>query len=173
MDMQAYLTHFVSALHTDWARALGDLTDDQLHRQPSPDTNHIGFTAWHWLRTEDNVIQFVLQRKPTVWLERGLDQAWSLPRNAQGTGMAREEAFTMRLPTARALLDYAEEVWSATDRYLASVTPEELSRVTKVMPFGDLAVATAIGQTVIAHGNQHLGEIWLIREMYGLPGIGM
>ncbi len=43
-------------------QAVKDLTPDQLHWLP-PDTklNHIGNTLWHYVRTEDNVIQFVLQ----------------------------------------------------------------------------------------------------------------
>ncbi len=77
------------------------------------------------------------------------------------------------MPSVAVFLDYARAVWAATDLYLDAVTPEELSRITRVNPFGEIPVLQAIGQTVIAHGNQHLGEIWLIREMQGLTGIGM
>ncbi len=173
MDVQAYLRHFVGLLHQQYEQALADLTEDQFYFRPSATTNHIAFTAWHWVRTEDNVINFALQRRPTVWLERGLDTAWGLPKAAQGTGMPREEAHALRVPSVAAFLDYARAVWAATDRYLDAVTPEELSRITRVNPFGEIPVLQAIGQTVIAHGNQHLGEIWLIREMQGLTGIGM
>jgi DinB superfamily len=173
MDQQAYLKHFIGNLHRDYGRALEDLTDAQFYHQPSANTNHIAFTAWHWVRTEDNVVNFVLQWRNTVWLERGLDQAWNLPKAAQGTGMPHEEAYAMRLPSVGAFVEYARGVWAATDRYLDTVTPEELSRVTKVMPFGEVPVLQALGQTLVAHGNQHLGEIWLTRELQGLKGIGV
>jgi len=173
VEIQAYLQHFIGTLHRDYRRALADLTEEQFCFRPTTNTNHIAFTAWHWVRTEDNVIQFVLQRQPTVWVERGLDTAWALPKAAQGTGMPAEEAYAMRLPSAQEFLAYAEGVWASTDRYLATVTDEELARVTKVNPFGEIPVLQAIGQTLIAHGNQHLGEIWLTREIRGLRGIGM
>ena len=173
MDTRAYLKHFIGVLHGQYRRALEDLTEEQFYFRPSANTNHIAFTAWHWVRTEDNVIQFVLQRQNTIWLERGLDQAWSLPKAAQGTGMPAEEAYAMCVPSIADFLDYAQGVWTATDRYLETVTDDELARVTKVNPFGEIPVLQAIGQTLIAHGNQHLGEIWLTREIQGLTGIGM
>ncbi len=173
MDLQAYLTHFIGNLHRDYGRALSDLTAEQFYFQPSADTNHIAFTAWHWVRTEDNVVNFVLQRQPTAWLEHGLDTKWELPKAAQGTGMPRAEAHAMRLPSVGEFVEYAQKVWSATDRYLESVTADDLGRITKVMPFGEIPALQALGQTLVAHGNQHLGEIWLIREMQGLPGIGI
>ena len=42
-----------------------------------------------------------------------------------------------------------------------------------MQPFGEIPVLQVLGQTLIAHGNQHLGEIWLTRELQGLAGIGV
>lgn len=140
MDVQAYLRHFIGLLHRQYEQALADLTEEQCYFRPSATTNHIAFTAWHWVRTEDNVINFALQRRPTVWLERGLDTAWGLPKAAQGTGMPREEAQALRLPSIAVFLDYARAVWAATDRYLDTVTPEELSRIDPDPAHRDAAV---------------------------------
>lgn len=172
MDVQAYLKHFIGNLHRDYQRALADLSDDELYYRPGAQTNHIAFTAWHYVRTEDNVVNFVLQRRTTVWLEQGLDERWGLPRIAQGTGMPREDAYALRLPSVGAFLDYAGAVWASTDAYLETVTPAELSRITKILPFGEIPVLQALGQTLIAHGNQHLGEIWQTRELQGRVGVG-
>jgi hypothetical protein len=173
VDLKDYLHHFTNALHENWEAALADLSDEQFHHQPSANTNHIAFTAWHWVRTEDNIVQFVLQRKPTVWLEMGLNEKWSLPKNEQGTGMAPDQAYAMHIPSPAEFLDYAKAVWARTTPWIDQVTQDELARITKVMPFGEIPVLQIFGQTIIAHGNQHLGEVWLIREMQGLKGIGM
>jgi len=173
MDTKEYLRHFVALLHEQWERALSDLSEEQLYFRPGDHANHIAFTAWHWVRTEDNVVQFALQRQQTVWLLNQLDEHWGLPRLAQGTGMPPEEAHALRLPSVADFLEYAQKVWSSTDRYLDHANAEELSRITKVVPFGEIAVAQALGQTIVAHGNQHLGEIWLIRELQGLTGLGV
>jgi len=173
MDTKEYLKHFMVLLHEQWERALSDLSEEQFYFRPDDHSNHIAFTAWHWVRTEDNVVQFALQRQQTVWLLNQLDEHWGLPRLAQGTGMPPEEAHALRLPSVADFLEYARQVWSATDRYLDHANVEELSRITKVVPFGEIAVAQALGQTIVAHGNQHLGEIWLIRELQGLTGLGV
>jgi len=173
MEIQSYLHHFISALHRDYRRALADLTDAQFYFRPNATTNHIAFTAWHWVRTEDNIVNFVLQRRNTIWLEGGLDQAWTLPKAAQGTGMPAEEAHAMRVPSVAAFLAYAEQVWSTTATYLDEVTLADLDRVLLVRPFGEIPALQALGQTLIAHGNQHLGELWLTRELQGLTGIGV
>ena len=114
----------------------------------------------------------MLQRQQTVWLAHQLDERWGLPRITQGTGMPAEEAYALRLPSLGDFLDYARKVWASTDRYLDALTMEELSRIIKVNPFGEIPVLQALGQILIAHGNQHLGEIWLTRELQGLKGVG-
>lgn len=165
MDDKAYLKHFIGALHRDYENTLKDLTPEQFAFLPAPSANQIGFVAWHWVRTEDNIVQFVLQRANTVWLDEGLDVAWGLPRNAQGTGMPVADAQAMRLPAAPVFLDFARKVWARTDDYLDRLDEAELARIAKVMPFGEIPVFQILGQTIIAHGNQHLGEIWLNLEI--------
>jgi hypothetical protein len=172
VEIEDFLKHFVGILHDGYDRALSDLNEEQFYFRPSDRANHIAFTAWHWVRTEDNVVQFVLQRQQTVWLADQLDERWGLPRVAQGTGMPLEEAHALRVASVGEFLDYARKVWAGTDRYLEGVTPQELGRMVKMNPFGEIPVLQALGQTIIAHGNQHLGEIWLIRELQGLQGPG-
>ncbi|HEY8836126.1 MAG TPA: hypothetical protein VIO16_00280 [Dehalococcoidia bacterium] len=51
-----------------------DLTPAQWHTVPggSGRANTIGFELWHYVRTEDNIVRFILQnRRPTVWMEGG------------------------------------------------------------------------------------------------------
>jgi len=173
VEIRDYLRHFIDQLHENYAKALEDLSLEQWQRRLGPTTNHIGFTAWHWIRTEDNVVNFVLQRKNTVWLEQGLDQQWHLPKAAQGTGMEPDEAHAMTVPPPAEFLPYARAVWESTAPYYAGLTADEMNRIVKVMPFGEIPILQAIGQTVIAHGNQHLGEIWLTRELQETTGQGM
>ena len=152
-------------------QAVKDLTPDQLHWLP-PDTklNHIGNTLWHYVRTEDNVIQFVLQdRKPTVWVERGLHEKFGMHKAAQGTGMSTEDAQAMRLPDMGEWMEYQQGVWQATDDYLASIDEAELDHVRAVNPFGELTAAAAISRTCLTHGHAHFGEICIMRGLQGLP----
>ncbi len=152
-------------------QAVKDLTPEQLHWLP-PDTklNHIGNTLWHYVRTEDNVIQFVLQdRKPTVWVAGGYNEKFGLHKVAQGTGMSTDDAHAMRLPAMDEWMEYQQGVWQATDEYLANIDEAALEQVRTVNPFGELSAAAAISRTCLTHGHAHFGEICIMRGLQGLP----
>jgi len=136
--------------------------------------NHIGFIVWHYVRTEDNLVQFIFQnRKPTVWLQGGYDQAFGLPRTAQGTGMPPEEAAQLRLPLADQWMVYQRAVWQATDAWLASVTDTDLQRQVLLRPFGEISILRALRQTIIGHGYTHLGQVYHLRTVQGLKTTDM
>ena len=157
--------------HTMIDEAVRDLTAEQLHWLPdAPNANHIGFTLWHYVRTEDNIVQFILQgRKPTVWLEGGYHERFGLERVAQGTGMTTEDAHALRLPAIDEWMGYQRAVWQATDDYLSSVSDEALEEKTLVRPFGELRGRQALSTVVLTHGHGHLGEICVLRVLQGLP----
>jgi len=155
--------------HEAWDQAISDLTQDQMHFRPNGQGNHIGFIAWHYVRTEDNLVQFVFQnRKPTVWLAGGYDQAFGLPRTAQGTGMPSEDAAQMRLPSVEQWMTYQRAVWQATDTWLNAVAEADLLRTVRIMPFGEITVLTAVRIPIVNHGFLHLGQVGHLRKLQGL-----
>jgi len=156
--------------HNMLDQAVGDLTPEQLHWvPPGTNANHIGFTIWHYVRTEDNIVQFILQdRKPTIWVEGGYHEKWGLERIAQGTGMPTEVAHAMRLPAIDEWMQYQRSVWQASDAYLSSIDDSGLERTVKVVPFGDIPALQALSLPVLTHGHGHLGEICVLRVLQGL-----
>ncbi len=151
--------------------AVRELTPEQLHWLP-PDAkvNHIGFTLWHYVRSEDNVVQFVLQgRKPTVWIEGGYVERFGLDKVAQGTGMPTEDAHALRLPSIDEWMEYQQAVWQASDTYLSSIGDEALDQTVQVRPFGEIPAHRALNITCLTHGHAHLGEICVLRVLQGLP----
>ena len=164
-----FIRDSIQQQHEAWDKAISDLTPDQMHFRPNGQGNHIGFIAWHYIRTEDNLVQFVFQhRKPTVWLAGGYDQTFGLPRTAQGTGMPHEEAARMQLPAVEQWMGYQQAVWQATDAWLNSVTEEDLLRGVRIMPFGDITVMTAVRIPIVNHGFLHLGQVGHLRKLQGL-----
>jgi hypothetical protein len=167
------LEHFqerLGDLHRSLEEAVNDLAPGQLHWRPDNRGNHIAFNLWHVVRTEDNCTQFVLQRQPTLWMEAGWDQKLGLDAKAQGTGWTDEQAINLRLPSAEEFLVYARSVWGQTRRFLDTLDEEALSRRTVVRPLGEVPVAQIVGGTLITHSYCHLGEIWHLRTLIGLPG---
>ncbi len=160
-------------LHNTYNDAVSDLTRDQLYWRANDLGLPASFILWHYVRTEDNIIQFVLQHKPTMWLEGGWDQRFGLDRVAQGTGMSLQDAQRLRIDPKDDFLEYMHAVWEATDGYLASGGDELLQQKTTVKPLGEMLVLNAIGNMCLTHGFTHLGEIAHLRGLMGLRGMAV
>lgn len=170
MNVQQLLIHFMDTLHHGYVAALDDLDDDQLNWRYDDRAVSVGFHAWHYVRTKDNIVNFVCQeRKPPVWLRQGLDEAWNFPRVAQGTDMERSDAQALRIPSVSDLLGYFHDVHEDVTAYLRDSTDADLAETVRVVQFGHQAKSQQIMQTCIAHGNGHLGQILNTRSVMGFP----
>ena len=155
-------------LHAGLDKALQELTPEQLHRVPGghPKANTIAWGLWHYARTEDNVVRYILQnRRPIVWQEGGYADKLGLPPVAQGTGMSIEEAQALRLKDVALFREYTQKVWASTDEYLAKVQPSALDATVTIKPLGDMPAVRALAQVCVGHGFLHLGEIELARTL--------
>jgi len=175
------LVEFIHAelrrLHAALDKGMEDLTPAQWHTVPggSGRANTIGFELWHYVRTEDNIVRFILQnRRPTVWMDGDWAEKLSLPPVAQGTGMSTEEAQALRIADLAGFKTYVQQVWQSTEEYLANPDPSTFDRSVMVRPLGEMPAIRALGQVCVSHGFTHLGELELSRTLLGLqPAIGV
>ena len=171
MAIVEFLRPHFHRLHQSQEQAIQDLTPEQFHWLPSGNGNHIAFTIWHCVRTEDNVTRFVLQnRRPTIWLENGWNEKFGLDRIAQGTGMSHDDATDVRFPSVADFTGYMQDVWRATEEYLASLRDEDLGHVVTIKPRGEFTVGDTLQEIVLTHQFSHLGEIWALRGLQRLQG---
>jgi len=162
-------------LHDLLDSCAADLTSEQWHLVPAgnPRANTIAFDLWHYTRTEDNIVRFILQeRRPTVWLEDGWADRFGLPPVAQGTGMRPEEAQRLRIEDTDAFRAYMQAVWQSTHSFLQTAGSAQLDEPVLVRPLGQMPGAQALGQVCVSHGFGHYGEIELCRTLMGLPPAG-
>src|SRR5437588_11649631 len=103
------------SMHGLYNRVLGGLDDEQINRVPEGGKQNIAFSLWHYVRTEDNGIQFVIQRKPTVWIEGGWDSKFGLDSKSQGTGFTEDEARSFRFTGVTDFRRYMQDVFARTD----------------------------------------------------------
>jgi hypothetical protein len=175
MTLLEFIAAELERLHGLLDRAVADLSPEQWHAVPggSPRANTIAFALWHYARTEDNVVRFILQdRRPTVWMEGGWAERLGLPPVAQGTGMAAEDAQRLRLGDVGAFQDYVRQVWQSTKTFVNGAEPASLDRRVLVRPLGEMPAIRALGQVCVSHGFSHLGEIELARALLGLESAG-
>jgi hypothetical protein len=157
-------------LHRQLETLMDGLTTEQLHQVPAghPKANHIAWGLWHYARTEDNVVRYILQnRRAIVWAEGGYPDKLGLPPVAQGTGMSVAEAQTLRIKDLALFREYMGKVWAATDEYLAKVEPAALDAVVTIRPLGEMPAIRALAQVCVSHGFTHAGEIELARTLVG------
>ncbi len=174
MNLTQYLQAELGRMHDLYERALGDLAPEQWYYLPMGKSNHIAWNAWHFFRTEDNIVRFILQnRRPTVWVEDGYAEKLGLHPVAQGTGMSLTDAQALRLGDTALFLDYARRVRAAEEEWLAGGHEDTYGEIILVRPLGEMPRIRALGQVCLSHGWGHLGEIDHIRALLDLPGIGI
>lgn len=157
-------------LHAMLDSALDELTPEQLHAVPAghATANTVAWGLWHYARTEDNVVRYVLQnRRPIVWAEGGYPEKLGLPPVAQGTGMSTAEAQGLRINDLKLFREYVQRVWASTEDFLATVDAASLDRTVTIKPLGEMPAVRALGQVCLSHGFMHAGEIALARVLVG------
>jgi hypothetical protein len=161
-------------LHTNMNKQLDGITPEQLHAVPgnNPKANTIAWGLWHYVRTEDNVVRYILQnKKMPQWIEGGYAEKLGLPPNAQGTGMSTAEAQALRLKDIPLFREYMQKVFADTDALIVTNDPALLDRTVTVKPLGEMHAMRALGHVCLTHGMTHFGEIELARTLAGAGAV--
>ena len=154
-----YLARELRSMHRLYDRVTADLDDAQANAVPEHGKQNIAFSLWHFVRTEDNVINFVVQRKPTVWLAGGWGERFGLDPKSQGTGFTDDQARDFRLPDVAAFRDYMRDVFAATEEFARALSNDDAGRMVTVKPLGEMTVLDCVSGMCMTHGYRHLGEI--------------
>ena len=160
----------VKRLHKMLDGTLSGITPEQLHAVPAdhPKANTIAWGLFHCVRTEDNVVRFVLQdRRPTVWMEGGYADRLGLPPVAQGTGMTVADAQALRIKDLELFREYMQKVWASTEDLCSKAEPAFFDKMVTVKPLGEMPAVRALGQIVASHGMMHVGQMELVRTLVG------
>ncbi len=170
MNTVEYFVSAVRELHDNLYDAVKDLTAGQLHFRPIDKGNHIAFLFWHYVRTEDVIINGLIQKKAPIWNAEGWDKKLGLDPRAQGTGMTDAQAAALKMEDPKGFLQYTQKVFQATEAFVGGMNEAKLGEVQDLPVLGKRSMFQAIGGIVLNHGSNHLGEIWYIRGLQGLKG---
>ena len=142
------------------------LTDEVSFFRPTADANSIAWLIWHSARQQDLQLCDIAGIEQ-VWTRDGWDDRFGLDLggNDHGYGHSPDDVAKVRVP-ADLLAGYYHAVHKATLEYIASVTPDELSRVVDTR-WTPAVTASARLVSIIDDCAQHLGQAAYVRGIAG------
>ena len=145
-----------------------DLTQEQADWMPPGIANPIGGLYWHTIASTDMIIhEWSMGQKPLshsdgwqekVLVESGSEESKDHPPEIRDT--------RVDLP---ALHEYAKVISKTAQKWLASLTPEDLERKIDT-PVGELNLAQLLESFVVWHINVRCGEIAAMKGCQGAKG---
>jgi hypothetical protein len=169
-DLLMYLGAEFHSLHRLITHVTSDISDEQANHVPPGGNQNIAFSLWHYVRTEDNVVNFVVQGKPTVWLNGGWPEKFGLDAKSQGTGFTDDQARGFRLNDFAAFRTYMADVFKTTEDFVASLDDEAAMKMVTVKPLGEMTVLQALSGVGMTHGYRHLGEVEFAKGLVAARG---
>lgn len=169
-ELLTYLNGEFRAMHRLYEGVTADLNNEQVNSVPAGGHQSIAFCLWHYVRTEDNVIQFVIQRKPTVWLDGGWPAKFGLDEKSQGTGFSDDDARNFRIDGFAEFRRYMSEVFASTEAFVKAAAPEDVTRIITVKPLGEMTIMQCLSGMGMTHGYRHLGEIEFAKGLVAAKG---
>jgi hypothetical protein len=167
MDVLEYIQRQITGMRRSVTNVMKDMTPE-LFDFPTPGTaNAISATFAHFLSSEDNMIQKVIQGKPTVWDSGLWSEKTGLPKPP---GIGEDwSSYKHRQTPIQPLLDYQAAVWAATDAFVATLKPEELDR--KVTFAGGERTVGDMLLLAVSQALGHNGEIAALKGVQGAKGL--
>jgi hypothetical protein len=168
VDLNAFAIAFFEGAHRTVLQSIEGLTDEQLYQQPSPDTNSIGWLAWHMSRWKDQFVSNALGEEQ-VWVTQDWPAKFGVEPERTGQGDSLEQVAAFH-PPREVLLGYVEAAQTTTIERIARITPEGFLQNTSYAagrdprPIWRSLVGTA------SDSGQHAGQIAYLRGL--ITGFG-
>ena len=168
IDVRRFAVELLESAHRALTRAVDGLTDEQVFTQPSPDTNSIGWLAWHLSRWKDRFPARV-SGTPEVWVSEGWAERFGMDAEATGLGDTPEQVAAFR-PDRALLFDYVDAAHRATVERVAALTDEQLEQPYQYMPSQEPRPVWRGLTGVVMDFAQHTGQIAYLRGL--ITGFG-
>ncbi len=149
-------------------KALSGLTQGDLDYQPHPDSNNIGWLAWHLTRTQDKAIANIAGEEQLWMTEEWYSRFNRTPDPSDtGFGHSSEDVASFRSPDVETILEYHQAVLGRSKEYFGGVIGANLGQAFEHPKFH------TVGARLVALINdnlQHVGQIAYLRGLLGGKG---
>ncbi len=145
------------------ARALKELTKEDIAWTPKADCNSIIFILWHLARVEDSWINRRLRNTEELYESEGWRERLGTPVNESGGRYTAEQLQSWSVPKVEIVQGYASSVREKTIDYLASLDSAKLSEV--VLPGQRFEDVGSILSHLVTEIALHAGQVDYLRGM--------
>ncbi|UCG66019.1 MAG: DinB family protein [Deltaproteobacteria bacterium] len=144
-------------------QALEGLTLNELNQQPSPDSNSMGWLAWHLTRLQDRAIAGLMGEEQ-LWVKDGWHSRFNRPHDPQdvGIGHSSEDLAAFKSPDVQTLLAYHHAVLERSKHYISRLSESDLDRKLDHPRFPTVGARLA---GIISDNFQHAGQIAYVRGL--------
>jgi len=164
MELQRYIGIELSSSKIAMGHALEGLTQEEVAWRPASGCNAIGLILFHMARTEDSIMQGMLQKKTSVWESEKWHERLGLSPDDAGSHYTVEQVNAFKMPQLAQILAYADAVRAKTKETLRSLPVAAFDEKINFPNVGEMSVG-ALFAFVISHASQHIGEISYLRGL--------
>jgi hypothetical protein len=174
MDAITFIRQHLTAAHDLVEETMSDVTGNLLHPIPPGNANPLGATYAHVVISEDMLVHGILQGVPplfgTTWAGRtGLSEPMPMPGPEWANYSSWARRVRIDLPVLR---EYAQAVYTNTDQYLATLSPDDLDKQLDLtrQGFGRVSLAWALSRLILGHVDNICGELAALKGIQGVKG---
>ena len=156
-------------------------TDETSFDKPFGTANSVAFNLWHVARWDDSLFESMARAVPQLaerlgrpvqlWTRESLGERWGLKADlgggGAGTGLPRDDAQGLVLPSRDVLLDYSTRVFAGFADHLTRISSADLEHL--IPPKNE----RSLGHWVLyywEHAARHLGMMEALRGVFGESG---
>jgi uncharacterized damage-inducible protein DinB len=164
MEIKKYIFMEIGNLKRGLSGVLDTLNQQEVAWRPGSGCNSIGIILLHIARSEDSMMQSMILGKPQIWESQRWYEKLNLPITDSGSHYTVDQVNSCLVPEVKDLLAYYEAVRTATKEQLNLWTAEDLDKKVTMPNYGELSIGVML-MVIVAHTNQHIGEISYLRGL--------
>jgi len=168
MKWQQFLISIFDQMSQEMEQDLKGLTLDDVNIQPSPDTNSIGWLAWHLTRCFDASTANLIGDEQ-LWIKAQWHMKFNRPADLKDLGInhSPEDLSAFKAPEVEVILGYYRDVLQLVKQYVANLSEADLDKEIDHPRFPTVAARI---KGIFNDSYQHIGQIAYIHGL--LKGLG-
>jgi DinB superfamily len=174
LDSITLLRQQLQTAHQFMEGTMADVTPEQAQWSPPGVANPLGASYVHAVTSEDMLVGGMLKHAAplfaSTWAGKsGVNEPMPMPGPEWENYGPWARRVQVDLAAAR---EYAQAVYSASDAYLAALTPEDLDKQVDMSGagMGQVNMGWILSNLVIGHTHDLMGEISCLKGLQGVRG---